>query len=55
MNFTQEQISDILVDLEIKAECNLLITNGYVYDTFGISKRFPAKLQVPLIQTESAG
>jgi len=24
----------------------LLVPNGYVYETFGISKRFPVKLQV---------
>ncbi|WP_234995095.1 hypothetical protein, partial [Alkalitalea saponilacus] len=27
--------------------------NGYVYETFGISKHFPVKLQVPLIQAET--
>jgi len=26
--------------------------NGYVYETFGISKHFPVKLQLPLIRTE---
>ncbi len=26
--------------------------NGYVYETFGISKHFPVKLQVPLIRAE---
>ncbi len=26
----------------------LRVTNGYVYETFGISKHFPVKLQVPL-------
>ena len=27
--------------------------NGYVYETFGISKHFPVKLQVPLIRAET--
>jgi hypothetical protein len=27
--------------------------NGYVYETFGISKRFTVKLQVVLIRTET--
>ena len=26
--------------------------NGYVYETFGISKHFPVKLQAPLIRAE---
>ncbi len=29
-----------------------LAPNGYVYETFGISKHFPIKLQVPLIRAE---
>ena len=27
--------------------------NGYVYETFGISKHFPVKLQILLIQAET--
>ena len=27
--------------------------NGYVYETFGISKHLPVKLQVPLIRAET--
>ena len=30
----------------------LMPANGYVYETFGISKRFPGKLQVLLIRAE---
>ncbi len=31
--------------------CRLFMPhNGYVYETFGISKHFPVKLQVPLIR-----
>ena len=30
-----------------------LAYNGYVYETFGISKHFPVKLQVPLIRAET--
>lgn len=29
-----------------------LVHNGYVYETFGISKHFPVKLQVLLIRAE---
>ena len=29
-----------------------LVGNGYVYETFGISKHFPVKLQVLLIRAE---
>lgn len=29
-----------------------IATNGYVYETFGISKHFPVKLQVLLIRAE---
>jgi hypothetical protein len=31
----------------------MLAPNGYVYETFGISKHFPVKLQVPLIRAET--
>ena len=30
-------------------------SDGYVYETFGISKHFPVKLQAPLIQAETLG
>ena len=30
----------------------MLAGNGYVYETFGISKHFPVKLQVLLIRAE---
>ena len=30
-----------------------LATNGYVYETFGISKHFPVKLQVLLIRAKT--
>ena len=30
-----------------------LAYNGYVYETFGISKHFPVKLQVLLIRAET--
>jgi len=30
----------------------LIMPNGYVYETFGISKHFPVKLQVILIRAE---
>jgi hypothetical protein len=29
-----------------------MLANGYVYETFGISKRFPVKLQVLLIRAK---
>jgi hypothetical protein len=29
-----------------------LAANGHVYETFGISKHFPVKLQVPIIRAE---
>ena len=32
--------------------CFCMQANGYVYETFGISKHFPVKLQVLLIRAE---
>ena len=32
---------------------NDIAANGYVYETFGISKRFPIKLQLLLIRAET--
>src|SRR5690554_6653372 len=33
--------------------CHSIAPNGYVYETFGISKHFPVKLQVLLIRAET--
>ena len=43
----------ITVKLRFVAVFSNLAANGYVYETFGISKHFPIKLQLLLIRAET--
>jgi len=41
-----------IIVLSLPKDSKTIADNGLVYETFGISKRFPIKLQIPLIRAE---
>jgi len=48
-----QEISPCIMMLPCNFRFSTLMHNGYVYETFGISKHFPVKLQLLLIRAET--